>query len=697
MGKKIVRSSCRACHGGCGVLVTVQDNQVIQIKGDPDCPVNRGWLCIKGKKYHTITHHPDRLTHPLQKVNGSWKKLSWDEALDLVAERFLSIKRDFGPESLVLGYGTGRDNEAFIYRFANSFGTPNVLTAGHMCYGPRIVTGITRCGNLPVVDYDGHPSCVIVWGANPLVSNPDEYKGLYLARAIRNGAKIICVDPRRSMVAKQADIWLRLLPGTDGALAWGLIHHIIDRGLYNEEFVTEHIHGWEAFCNRAKEYPLHWAADKTGLKVEEITAAAEMFATAGPAGIHWGVALEQSVNCVNNISLLIGLMAMTGNLDRPGGNVFYPNPPVVNASQLGRHRALSPELKAKRLGNDRFRLADVIGVINPKAVWDAILTQEPYPVKGLYLISTNPVITRGNAKEVRAALEAVDFLVVQDFFMTPSAALSDVVLPASTWLEHDYVGDLWKRHGRVIARNRAVRVGQARSDYDIINELGKRCTDPGFWWSNMSEALEEILSPSGLTWKQFSKRGYLEGGRQFQKYRQSGFRTPTRKVELYSTVMERLGYDPLPGYNDPLEAPWSNPKTAESYPYQLITGARIPFFFHSENRQPGFLRSRRPDPQVELHPRLAEAKGIVAGDWVRISSPRGAAAQRAVITERVAEGVVAAEHGWWFPESKGDLGWDRSNIDLLTDNSYESCDPAMGATSLRVLLCNVEKAASPPF
>ena len=470
-----------------------------------------------------------------------------------------------------------------------------------------------------------------------------------------------------------------------------MVNHIIDQGLIDAEFVSEQVHGWEAFCSRAKDYPLEWAAEKTGLTAGEIQLAAEMFATEGPAGIHWGVALEQSINCVNNISLLISLMAMTGNIDRPGGNVFYPNPPVVNASQLGRHRNLSPEMKAKRLGCDRFRLADVIGVINPKVVWDAILTEDPYPVRGLYLISTNPVITRGNAKEVRAALLAVDFLVVQDFFMTPSAALADVVLPAATWLEHDYVGDLWKRHGWVIARNRAVSVGQSRSDYDILNELGKRCTEPQYWWPSMSEALEDILAPAGLTWEQFAKRGYLQGERKFKKYREGGFRTPTRKVELYSTVMERLGYDPLPGFNEPLEAPWSNPETAKFYPYQLITGARIPVFFHSENRQPGFLRSRHPHPRVELHPKLAATKGIATGDWVRISSPRGSILQQAFVTDRVTEGVVAAEHGWWFPEDENELGWDRSNIDLLTDNAYESCDPAMGATSLRTLLCNVEK------
>ncbi|MBW1712633.1 MAG: molybdopterin-dependent oxidoreductase, partial [Deltaproteobacteria bacterium] len=635
MAERLIRSACRGCHGGCGVLVKVEDNLVQEIKGDPDCPVNRGWLCLKGKRYQTITHHPQRLTRPLLKKNGSWREIPWEEALDRISRRFLEIKKKLGAESVVLGYGTGRDNEAFIYRLANTFGTPNVLTAGHMCYGPRIVTGISRCGNLPVVDYEGQPACVVVWGANPLVSNPDEYKGLYLAKAMQRGARIISVDPRRSTVARRADIWLGIRPGTDGALAWGLVRVIIDKGLFDRDFVDRYVHGWDEFCERAKDYPLAWAADKTGLSPAQIEAAAEMLATTKPAAIHWGVALEQSRNCVNTISLLICLMAMTGNLDRPGGNVFFPNPPVVNVSQLGLHRRLDPKVRPRRLGGDRFRLADRIGVINPRAVWEAILEEKPYPVKALFLIGTNPIISRANARQVKEALGKVDFLVVADFFMTPTAAEADLVLPSSTWLEHDYVADLWKRHGWVVARQKAVQVGQARSDYDILNELGKRLTDPRLWWPSVKDALNEILSPSGLTWEEFCRRGYLQGERKFRKYLRDGFGTTSGKVEFWSTVMDRLGYDPLPGYLDPPEAPWSSPQLVDRYPLQLITGARIPAFFHTENRVSGPLRRTRPDPLLEIHPDLAAETGIQEGDWVKITSPRGSVVQRAKITDRV--------------------------------------------------------------
>ncbi|MBW2619622.1 MAG: molybdopterin oxidoreductase, partial [Deltaproteobacteria bacterium] len=199
-------------------------------------------------------------------------------------------------------------------------------------------------------------------------------------------------------------------------------------------------------------------------------------------------------------------------------------------------------------------------------------------------------------------------------------------------------------------------------------------------------------SPSGLNWEEFCQRGYLRGERRFRKYLKDGFSTPTGKVEFHSIIMERLGYDPLPGYLDPPETPWPSTALSESFPFQLITGARIPPFFHTENRLPGPLRQMRPDPLIEIHPDDAGKKGIEGGDWVAISSPRGQVRQRAVITDRVPPGVVAADHGWWFPEMEDDLGWDRANIDILTDNAYETCDPAMGSTNLRVLLCDIKKA-----
>jgi anaerobic selenocysteine-containing dehydrogenase len=651
-GGKIIKSTCRGCHGGCGVAVQVEGGRVTRVEGDPQSPTSRGRLCIKGKTAPFLAHHPDRLTVPLRRTPHGWEEITWEDALGEISRRFLEIRDRWGSEALVLGYGTGRDNEAFIYRFANLFGTPNVLTAGHMCYGPRIATGIATCGNLPVVDYGGNPQCIMAWGSNPVISHPDEYKGFDLVDSLKRGVRLIVVDPRKTPLAKRADIWLPLRPGTDGALAWGLLNAIIEHNLYNAGFVANHVHGWEPFCERRREYPLSWAAEVTGLKPKEIEQAAELLARSSPAAIHWGVAIEQGRNCTNTTRLLISLMAITGNLDLPGGNVFFNSPPVVRVSELGLHKRLSPEQRKKRLGGERFRLADFIGVINPRAVWEAIVEENPYPVKGLFLISTNPLITRANARQVKAALEKVDFLVVADFFLTPTAQEADIVLPSATWLEVDYVAELWKRHGLVMARQKAVQIGQCWSDYRILNELGKRVGDEKDWWPTVKDALNYILSPSGLTWEEFCQQGYLRGDGVFGKHLQKGFSTPTRKVELYSTVFGRLGYDPLPGYLEPAESPRATPELLTEYPYTLITGARVPYFFHSEYRMVEPLRRRHPDPLVEVNPHVAEEKGLMDGDWAEIRSRRGSCKQRVKITDRVPYGIVAAEHGWWFPEER---------------------------------------------
>jgi len=205
--------------------------------------------------------------------------------------------------------------------------------------------------------------------------------------------------------------------------------------------------------------------------------------------------------------------------------------------------------------------------------------------------------------------------------------------------------------------------------------------------------LNYILEPSGFTWEDFCKRGYLEGERRFRKYKTQGFRTATGKFEFYSTVMDKLKYDPLPGFVDPPETTWSNPDLARQFPVQLITGARIKSFFHSENRQTGPLRSKHPDPLIEIHPKKAKEKGIANGDWVKVSSPRGSVKLKALVTDRVPENVVSADHGWWLPEKKSDLGWDQSNINILTDNDLDTCDPTFGATNLRVLLCEISRTS----
>ncbi len=435
--------------------------------------------------------------------------------------KFQAVIDEYGPEYIVVGQGTGRDYESHLYRFANLLGTPNVLTAGHMCYVSRVSTSLITCGNLPVVDYEGEPKCIVMWACNPMWTNPDEYKGENFYRAFKKGAKLISIDPRKSFYAGKADLWLQLRPGTDGALAFGFHHVIIEEELYEKDFVENHVHGWDAFKERVmKDYPLEKIQEITWVDKELIREAARMYATTKPAAIHWGVPTEQTINCTDCTRTMIGLMGITGNLDAPGANALFVNPPTRTVAEFARHKDLSREVIAKRLGGEQFKLGARVAFINPKKAWDSILYGEPYQLKAGLLCGTNPVVSRANAKEAYAALQKLDFLVVIDHFLTPTAELADIFLPAGTWLEQNHVADNWKRHGYVFARQKCAEIGEAWQDHKIFLELGKKMGQD--WPDTVEDALDYLLEPSGLTWEQFKEKGYLQGENVYRKYKESG-------------------------------------------------------------------------------------------------------------------------------------------------------------------------------
>ena len=376
--EQVIKSNCRVCHGGCGVLVHVKDGVITNIEGNPDFPTNRGAICSKGLAFTQLVYHPDRVTYPLQRAGkrgeGKWRRISWDEALDTIAVRYRQIKEECGAEAIVLGYGTGRNYEGFLYRFANLLGTPNVLTAGHMCYGPRVATSGIICGRLTLCDYENNPGCVMVWGNNVVISNGDEYTGENLSRSLSGGAKLIVVDPRLTYLAGRADVWLQLRPGTDAALALGMANVIINEELYDKKFVKSYVYGWDKFVERIRQYPPEKVSEITWIPSEKIKEAARLYAQTKPAGIQWGCAIEQNINCTDSVRSLVALMAITGNLDVPGGNVSPASAPWLPVSKFAMHRDLPPEQRAKRLGGSNYKLADRIAVITPKVVWDAILT-----------------------------------------------------------------------------------------------------------------------------------------------------------------------------------------------------------------------------------------------------------------------------------------------------------------------------------
>jgi anaerobic selenocysteine-containing dehydrogenase len=679
------------------VYVSVENGVPVNILPDREHPISKGYSCKKARASLELLQHPDRLLYPMQRIGargeGKWRRLSWDDALTVIAERLNRIKAESGAESVVFGHGTGRDFHRFVYRVSNLFGSPNVLTPGHMCYLPRIAVCKALGMEIPLCDYDGQPECVVAWGSNHLISNPDEGKGINLARALSRGAKLIVIDPRRTLLAQKADLWLQLRPGTDSALALGMLRVIVDEGLYDRAFVEQYTTGFDALCERLAEYPLDVVERITWVPAEKIAAAARLYANTKPAALQWGVGIEQNLNCIDADRALVYLVALTGNLDVPGGNVVFGLPPGMPRAEFSLFDALPASQRAKMLGGNTYRLAATIGRITPHAVWDAVESGRPYPVRALVVFASNTLTARENARRVHEILrDRLEFFVATDIFRTPTTELADIVLPAAHWLENDNIAEYWKVHGYIFPRNKVIEpAGEARSDHVILNELGRKLGFEDRFWERYEDSLDYILERAGVTWEQFRDMPWLRTEPSYRKYEREGFRSASGKLDFFLQQYDAWGYDPLPKFIEPPESPAREAEFTARYPLILTTGMRIFNFFGSEHRQSSLLRKTHPDPLVEMHPETAAERDIADGDWVRIQSPRGEVRMRARVWDGIDRRVVAAEFGWWFPE-KGppDFGWSESNINILTDDG-PPLDPGMGATNLKALMCQIVK------
>lgn len=696
----ILKSVCRSCHGGCGVLMHVKAGVLTDVKGDPDSPLNKGRLCPIGASTKDIVYHPDRLKYPMRRIgerqSGKWERITWDEALDEIAEKLTAIKKEFGPESIVMGTGTGRHQIRWVSRFGHALGTPNWCEPGFaQCFHPRINASLLTFGDFPVADYTGDKPAelILFWGHNPLNSGPDGETRFNVHEALSHAPKIIVVDPRETQLAKKADLWLQLRPGTDDALALAMLNVIIQEDLYDKEFVDKWTHGFEQLAARVRDNTPEWAEDITWVPAEKIRSAARLFANIKPSLMEWGVAIEQTPNCIQTVRAVSMIPAITGNIDVPGAWVF-------GMGGIGRFPSLienlSDEMNAKRLGADRFKMLCGEGADLPAAhiptVLQAMREGKPYPVKAFLVFGNNTLTTYGNTSLVYESLMKLDFMVCADLFMTPTAELADIILPAAAWPEINQIAGLPTRAANVVLANqKSVQIGECKSDEEIFVELARRlnlstCTEP------VEDVLDQQLKAGiGMTFDELKKLGHYQPKFHYRKYEKNGFKTPTGKIELYSTRFEEMGYDPLPYYAEPPESPISAPELAEEYPYVLTTGGRIPHFFNSEHRQVKKLRRAHRDPIVELHSETAEKHGICTGDWIWIETTRGKIKQKAKIWNGIDPRVIHVEHGWWFPEKAApDYGVWESNANLLTSN-LPPYDPQMGTYQLRALLCKIEK------
>ena len=701
---------CGICPAGCWVNVTVEDGKIRQVRPQ-DHPL--GAICTNGAHSGDIVHDADRLKYPMRRVGpkGSYEfeRISWDEAYEIIVERLQRIKAESGPEATAIYTGRGAFELSLCDVFqpagvaissASSvlfpFGSPNTLGVGALCYVSfaMIAPHVTFGEYYHTMDTElEEAELIVVWGANPATDSPavalDQIK-----RAKARGAEVVVIDPRRSETAVEADAeWIPIRPGTDGALALGMIEVLIEEELFDEEFVEN----WTLGFDELRQYTQHFrpeAVEKiTGVPAEKIRVQAHRLARARGAAPLVYTGLEYSDSGVQAIRAVFTLWALAGQLDVPGGLVIRmrENKMPINRGGL----VANPNVR-KALGRDRFPVYSMYrGESHAISLPDSVLNGDPYKIRSLIIHGGSMITAWPNPELWRRTLKALDFLVCINRHYTADAAYADILLPATTMYEitsYMTYGPMFKIREKMIDP-----VGEARNDYLIMTELAERLGHGEFYPRTEEDLLRYVLEGSGFTLEQVREAGgsvqipavmmeykkWLKGG--LREDLKPGFNTPSGKFEIASSILDEHGYDPLPVYTEPQEGPLANPALAQDYPLVFNSGARIFADFRSQHHGVPGLSRKAWEPRVTMNTGDAKARGIKNGDWVHVKTARGAVKYRAKVTDDIVAGAIDANMGGGGP--LGTEAWQECNVNDLTDlNRY---DPISGFPVYKALLCDV--------
>jgi anaerobic selenocysteine-containing dehydrogenase len=715
VGAESVPTFCPLCVSRCGARAEVSDGTLLALHPDPSHPTGKA-ICLKGKAAPEIVYHRSRLLHPLRRTtpkdaaDPGWERITWDEALDAVARRLRTAAATEGPESV--GFSSSSPSTSaisdavdWVQRLVRAFGSPNYCNYMELCGWGRYLAPLYTFGAsvpgvyLPDLENAG---CILFWGYNPSVARLAHATST--VAAVGRGARLIVVDPRKVGLAAKADHWLRVRPGTDAALALSLIHVMIENGWYDATFVRDWTNAddvvdgetvWNLLTSRCAEFPPDRAEAITGVAAADIVAAARTIWEARPVAFYTWSGLEQHSGTTQAIRAINVLYALTGCLDVQGGNVLFeavPSNPIDGMEFLSDPRPPAVGVDRRPLGPARFEF------VTGEDLYTAALDRR---IRTLVSFGGNMVMAHADSRRGREALRSLDFFVQADLFMTPTAELADIVLPVTTPFESEAlkIGFEYSQEAQSLVQLRRPLVaprGEARSDLQIVFDLATRLgLGTHFWNGNIEAAFRHQLAPSGITLEDL--RTHPEGVRvplttRYRKYADSGFRTPSHKVELYSATLAAHGYDPLPAFEEPLISPRSRPDLAHRYPL-ILSCAKSLFFCETQHRQVAALRKSAPDPQVEIHPSTAESRGINAGDWVSLDTPRGRVRARAKLTASLDPQVVFAQHGWWQACDELGLpgyppyGPDSANLNLVLPQTPS--DPISGSTPMRATVCDV--------
>ena len=693
--KQVIYGACpHDCPDACGVLITVEDGRATRIQGDPSHPVTRGFLCAKVTKYLDRVYSPDRVLYPMRRIKpkgqnkgelSSFTRITWDEALDQITTRLKKIAEEFGPES-ILPYSYGGtlallSNSGMGHRFFHRLGASQLdrticATAG----GDALITVLGRkMGTEPEQFRDS--KYIIAWGAN--IHGNNIHLWPFIEEARRQGARLVVIDPYKTRTARCADWYLPINPGTDVALALGMMHVIINENLYDADYVAQYTLGFDALRKRVQEYPPQRVSQWTGISAADIEKLAREYATVRPAVIRVNYGVQRSQNGGMAVRAITMLPCITGSWKEVGGGLQLS---TSGAYPLDKRSVERPDLMLKS------PLGRAARVVNMSELGKALTQLDNPPVKAIFVYNSNPAAIAPNYNDVIKGFLRPDlFTVVHEQFLTDTTDYADIVLPATTFFEHKDLQHSYGHYHLQVSNQAIAPLGECKSNTDLFRELAQRM---GFTDACFSESVDEMidgaLKPAdqtawfeGITRERLEKEGHIRlkvGDGHFLPFAQGEFPTRSGKAELYSEALATQGLDPVASFVPPDES--RHTENVKRYPLELLSRKADNFlnttFANVSSLQP----MERPD-LLELTSEDAERRGIHEGDWVRVFNDRGEVRLRAHVNGSVQRGVVAARLNW------ARLAPDGKSINALTS---ETLTDIGAGPSLYSCLVEVEKA-----
>ena len=696
-GIEVKRSMCSICSPGhhCGVDCYVKDGKIIRVEGTMEHPYNHGKLCTKGSALRNYVYREDRIKTPLKRVGergeGKFEPISWEEAYKIIAENLNKVKNEYSASSVAFFSGYCKWYRPILHRMAHVFGSVNFGSDDSTCVTAKIMGDkcTAGCGAGPDM---AHANTFLGWNFEGYYSAHLSVAGVEKLK--ERGGKVIIIDIRETPASKNlADIFLKINPGTDGALALGMAKIIIDNGWADMDYVEKYTYGFEEYKALVEQYPLEKVAEITGIDADLIYEATKLYATNGPATTNYSAsALVHHINGFNSHRAIVCLSALTGNFDRVGGNI--PNPATYLHKPAGfsvrEHEFRSNRYPggAEQIGAARFPLWDKL--YDEFQAVDLIRTLEegtPYPVKAIFGMGMNAKMLPETDRLLEAMTKNLDFFVNTDVFMTLTCKYADIVLPACTSVER---GELKAYQGGYLTFTKPViePLYESKPDVEILCDLVKVMDlDDDLLKQGYEACMDWIIDGCGLTVADLKASEFpvkvpiAKWPAQAGKILNNGFKTPSGKFEFYSNVIAgidpKFGLNPLPVYTDSL-ADQNDEETKNAYPFYLCSGARLAHALHSRIHETPWLRSLRPDPTVEVHNADAKRLGLKDGDWAAISSPYGEIKMAVKVTGKAKEGVLMTLHGYT-----------EANVNNLIGRNH--VDPYSGFPGFKGMRVNIRK------